>query len=295
MILTTSFRDSSVDLGGGNDTLVLSNGGNTINVWNVETLIGGTGNDLVVTPTDVNGVIDLGAGVDFLQLAGSNGNTVTIANIEIGARRGVLRHHHADRRGDRRLHRPGAGNDSLKLSSAGNTVTIAGVETLIAGTASDVVTLADSVTGGSIDLGAGADRFKLAAGGNTITIANVETIVGGSGADVVTTASALAGTIDLGAGSDKLTLGDALNTVTVVNVETIVGGSTNDLVTLGSAWTSGTIDLGAGNDRLVLGNFTNTVTVTNVETLVGGASSDTITLGGQITAAPSTSARAATR
>ena len=84
------------------------------------------------------------------------------------------------------------------------------------GTAADAVTMATSLTAGSVNLGAGSDSLALADGGNTVTVSNVEQVSGGSGADAVTLGAAVTGaTITLGAGNDALTLANGTNSLTI--------------------------------------------------------------------------------
>ena len=55
----------SVDLGGGDNTLTLGNVPNTGTVTNVQTLIGGTGADLITMGNAISdSSVDLGAGAD---------------------------------------------------------------------------------------------------------------------------------------------------------------------------------------------------------------------------------------
>ncbi len=61
---------------------MLANGINTLQVANVETIIGGSSTDAVwIVASLTNGTIDLGAGTDLLTLA-AGGNTVTVSNVE---------------------------------------------------------------------------------------------------------------------------------------------------------------------------------------------------------------------
>ncbi len=61
---------------------------NTVTLVNVETIVGGTGSDIVILSTAyTGGTIDLSDGNDRLVLANAAANTVTIANIETLPRR----------------------------------------------------------------------------------------------------------------------------------------------------------------------------------------------------------------
>ncbi len=56
---------------------------NTLTVVNIETLAGGTGDDVVALGNAVTGgAFDLGSGVDSLTLANTATNTITVVNIE---------------------------------------------------------------------------------------------------------------------------------------------------------------------------------------------------------------------
>ncbi len=84
LVLSGAITGGALDLGAGDDTLILANvAANTLTVSNIETLTGGTGNDLVTLGGAFTGaVIDLGSGADSLTLANTGTNTVTISNIE---------------------------------------------------------------------------------------------------------------------------------------------------------------------------------------------------------------------
>ena len=73
----------SVDLGAGADKLTLADGGNTATVCNLETLIGGSGADVIQFATAglTNASVDLAAGSDTLTL-GNFANSATVANVE---------------------------------------------------------------------------------------------------------------------------------------------------------------------------------------------------------------------
>ncbi len=70
-------------MAGGTDTLSLANGTNSINVVNIESLLGGSGADTIVLMTAlVGGTIDLAGGADTLTLSSAGPNSVTVANVE---------------------------------------------------------------------------------------------------------------------------------------------------------------------------------------------------------------------
>ncbi len=67
----------------GTDSLALANvATNTLTLTNIETLVGGTGDDVATLGSAVTGgVFDLGSGADSLALANA-ANTVTLLNVE---------------------------------------------------------------------------------------------------------------------------------------------------------------------------------------------------------------------
>src|SRR6185437_362031 len=80
IVLGAAVLGASIDLGGGNDRLTLAGAANTATVANVETLIGGSGDD-TITLRASRVSADLGAGNDRLTLADTPA-TVTVANVE---------------------------------------------------------------------------------------------------------------------------------------------------------------------------------------------------------------------
>ncbi len=203
---------------------------------NVETLVGGTGDDTITVTTQlVNGSVDLGDGTDSLSLS-SAANSATISNVEslLG----------------------GSGADTITLGAIASNATIdlySGSDKLTSATSptwrpsptsrrwpvarvQTRITLGSALSAAnSIDLGAGNDTLTLGDFTNTGSVTNVETLVGGASNDTVTVTTLLSkGSINLGDGTDKVTLSSAANVVTISNVESIVGGSGNDTVTLGS-------------------------------------------------------------
>jgi Ca2+-binding RTX toxin-like protein len=277
------------DLGKGNDRLSLAAGGNDIEIRNIETVIGGTGNDKIRW-TGLGGTltIDLGGGDDTLILPVDNGATVIASNIEQitggnGADKVTLATFSNGVTVDL-----GGGNDTLELGSGGpHIVTVANVERITGGDGDDVVTLANVPADLFVDLGAGKDRLILPNGtGNTVIVKNVETVIGGNRLDTVmlgTTADYAAANIELlyvervqgSRAADIVRLGTAVidadinldwgvdtlilvddggaNRLTVRDPEIrILGGRGDDDVTLTARTATVTVELGAGNDRLTL-------------------------------------------
>ena len=131
---------------------------------NVETLVGGTGNDTITLGSVLTAAmsVDLGAGSNKLTLT-AGVNTGTVSNVSTligGAGNDAITLGTALAGGSIDL---GAGSDRLTLANATNTVTVANVETIIGGTGNDTVTLGSALTNAmSVDLGAGSNKLTLA-------------------------------------------------------------------------------------------------------------------------------------
>ncbi len=140
----------TVDLAGGTDTLSLSSAGpNSINVANVESLLGGSGNDTIVLAAAVSSAtIDLGAGTDTLSLA--NGvNSITVANVESllgGNANDTVVLTTALVGGTIDL---SGGTDTLSLANGVNSINVANVESLLGGSGGDTIVLTTSLVGGN--------------------------------------------------------------------------------------------------------------------------------------------------
>jgi Ca2+-binding RTX toxin-like protein len=279
--LTAPMVNGTVDLGAGQDTLILANGANSLTVANTETIIGGTGDDTIILSTAAVGTsIDLRGGNDKLTF-GNFANTATVANVETiigGSGNDTITLTSALT--SAMLVDLGAGSNKLTLAAGGNAGTVSNVNTLVGSSGADMIALATALTNGSVDLGAGIDSLTLASGGNTASIANVETLIGGTGNVTITLTTPLSAAmlVDLGAGSNKLTLAAKGNSVTVRNVNTLVGGAGTDTIVFATALSNGSVDLGAGSDRLTLADGGNTLTAANVETLTGGTGADVVSL-----------------
>lgn len=272
---------NAIDLRGGADHVVLGNFANVARLSGVERVTGGAGNDTVSLLTAVDGgAVDLGGGVDRLELAFSGPNRLTVRNAEtiqggggedtvtLGAAvSGVLVN-------------LGGGADRLILADGTNNVTVSNVEAIQGGGGADFVLVTTATFGAVVDLGAGNDRLTLSSLGNNITVRNIESVAGGNGADIVTFGAAAANAqVNLGLGTDRLVLGDFVNSVAVAGAETILGGALADTVSLTGATPAGlVVDLGAGADRLNLSTFGGAVSVRNAELIVGSLGLDTVTV-----------------
>jgi hypothetical protein len=202
---------ASIDLGAGNDTLILANGTNSAVVANTETILGGTGADSIsiVSPA-VGACIDLGAGNDLVVL-GNFTNSATISNVETiigGSGADTIKLGTALVNGSVDL---GAGSDTLQLANGANTVFVANTETVLGGTGADRIVLsganASMVVGNGgmnfITGNGGADEFVVNqnGAGNSSTILNFNAAKGDRIALDTTAGATMSGNAyDLGAG-----------------------------------------------------------------------------------------------
>ena len=143
-------------------------------------------------------------------------------------------------------------------------MTVTSIETILGGSGTDTVTLADgNETVSSVSAvetmvgGSGTDSVTLADSGVTMTVSAIETVIGGSTTDTITIA---------GSGG----------AISLSSVENLTGSGNDDNVTLTAALTSGTYGLAGGTDSVVLANGTNSITFTDLERLTGGTGADTI-------------------
>lgn len=261
--------------GGGADWVTLGDGGQAMSISSVETLIGGNGGDQVtllaaatITVAAVETLLG-SAGADWLTL-GNRGNTIQIASIEtiIGGSGvdgvSMLLADTVTLAGLESLW-GSIGSDWVTLGNRGNTIHVAGVETIIGGSAPDRLTLLSATTMiiaaiESVSGSSGLDAVTLGNRGNTIGVSAVETLSGGTG-------------------DDWVTLGEGGQTVFLSSVETLLGGAGTDSITLGSAATMvlaavEVVTGSSGQDALTLGARGGTVSLSAIETVTGGAGND---------------------
>ncbi len=195
----------SINLGAGDDTLILANATNTGTVSSVETIIGG----IAATTRSLSerscskALIGLGGGTDKLIL-GDFANVATVTDVETivggsGADTADARHRprrssqHRSRLGlrqadARRLRQHGLGFERRDRSSAAR---------LRISSRSRPSCRTPPLT-----LAIGVDKVVLGNFVNTAIISNVESIVGGSTGDTITISTQLSdGVIDLGSGA----------------------------------------------------------------------------------------------
>ena len=202
---------STVDLGEGTDSLILTNptGFSTLGLVGVENVVGGTAGDYIVLQNAVTGVtFDLGTEIDIdtLNLA-TGSNSVAVVGVE-----------------QINSNEVGAPSD-------------------------DTLTLLTNVNGITINLGNGSNTLNLWAGTNSVKGYGLTTINGTNSADELTTLENDAGsTIDLGAGTDTLNLGVIATGVTVRNIENVNGSTFNDTIAIANISGSTTVTGGMGTD-----------------------------------------------
>ncbi len=107
---------------------------------NVETLVGGTGDDTITFTTQLsNGSVDLGAGTDSLSL-NTAANTATVSNVESllgGSGNDTITVSTLLSNATIDLY---SGSDKLTLGNFANVATVSNVETIVGGTAADTLT-----------------------------------------------------------------------------------------------------------------------------------------------------------
>ncbi|MGL9621324.1 VCBS domain-containing protein [Bradyrhizobium sp. U531] len=203
----------AIDLGDGQDTIVLGGNFATFAATGVEHINGNSGDNQLTLTSDSNGVaIDMGGGSDWVWLA--NGvNSLSISGVE-----------------------------NLNGSDfTGNLFP-----------SDDTLTLLNTVSGVSVNLGEGtANVLNLAAGSNSFdNLWNVNQLNGSSSDDVLTLQGSPANVIDLGDGNDTLNINMNVFDITVTNVETINGSANFDRITIGNTSGNTTITAGAGADEI---------------------------------------------
>jgi Cadherin domain/RTX calcium-binding nonapeptide repeat (4 copies) len=158
-----------INLGAGtNDTVILGQtGGYTLNLVNVEHLIGSSGDDFAGLVNNVNGMsIDMGGGNDTVNLANGS-NSLSVTNVE-----------------------------NLNAS-----------DFAVGSVSNDTLTLLNDVSGLSVNLANGINTLNLAAGVNSfVNVFNVDTINGTASDDTLTIGNGLFTnandlSIDLGGGT----------------------------------------------------------------------------------------------
>jgi hypothetical protein len=212
--------NGTVDLGAGNDTATINNGGS------VTSLSGGAGSGDTLNLDGANQTIRVtatGAGTS----AGTSGSTTTFANFE--SVNGL------------------AGDDAFTVDSA-STSTIS----LDGGTGTDSLSVANTDTAANSLTISGAGSGTL---GN-VTFSGLESIVLGSGGDTATVNSggSLSGNLDLGAGNNTLTLATGAG-----SLGSLSGGIGNDTITINGGSVGGPVNVGDGTNQLTVSGTSSSI------------------------------------
>ncbi|MBT8003717.1 MAG: calcium-binding protein, partial [Rhodospirillales bacterium] len=162
---------STIDLGAGTDSLVLSSlANNILEVANVDSLTGGTGNDTITSSTsfETGDVVNLGAGTADTLILSAGGNTVTVNNTETvtggtGNDAITIANVTATTTVD-----GGAGTDTLSLSGLDDIITTLNVELVLGNAGNDIINDGDNSGGSTVTLvgDSGDDSISGGAGSN---------------------------------------------------------------------------------------------------------------------------------
>ena len=298
----------TVEIGTGNDSMLLGSGGDTVVAGNAEltaadTITFGTGTDQITAggaanTLDLDNITGLenvvmsattGADTSEVQFDSIAATTVQTITVDGSAMNGTsdaltVDTNVANTGGTTFDITGAAGNDSLEGGAGTDTInggtgndTIdggAGNDIMIGGAGSDNITIgvgADSLSGGADN-----DTFVL---GTAANLTAADTISGGDGTDTLST-------VALGTGGDA-------GFANVTSVETVTAGTgRSDIGALAQAAGVTTVNLnaaGAGNDTLAASAFTTGLTVnmgTGNDSIIVGSGDDVIVAGnGDITAA----------
>jgi VCBS repeat-containing protein len=225
--------------------------GNTLGIT------GTAGNDFLAVGFNIFGhAIDLGAGTgDTVSLAVTAGVTLNLANVEFltgssGDDFVALANQVNGLAVDL-----GGGNDTLALANGSNSVSVTNVEAIngsdfdVNSPSNDALTLLNTVSGITVNLGNGTNTLNLAAGSNSLDFGFGVQVFNGTGSDdtLTLTNGTFGSTIDLGGGNDTLNLGNGSN-VTVNNIETVNGSSGWDTIVIANTTGTTTVTGGQGSD-----------------------------------------------
>jgi hypothetical protein len=277
----------TIDLGSGNDTATINNGGS------VTSLAGGAGNGDTLNLDGANQTITV-TGTGNGTSSVSSGTATTFSGFETVNGLDGTDAFTVNSASSTTISLDGAnGTDSLSVGSdtAANSLTISGagsgtlgnvsfsgMENIALGSGSDTATVNNSGSlSGNLDLGNGTNSLTLNSSGT------IQSVTGGTGSDTVTiTAGSITGALNLGTGTDSLSYAgyssavsaslsgtNALTSVTaigggVTGVENITLSSNNDTFTVGNGGSlSGDLSLGSGtSDSLSYAGYGSAVSLT---------------------------------
>lgn len=285
---------SDVNLGGGNDTLVLLDGtSKTVSVLSTETVqTGNTSHD--VTFGDA-GTLDSTAGTgaqNLTLLAGVSvvwqGQNANVGSATFSGGNETLSFEFQVSGG---LFDGQGGTDTLDFSNGqASVINIQNVENFVGGVGDDTVESNSFLQSGSIFDGAGgSDLLTIQGGTNTFSVTNFEQVasVGGVTDNITLENNVSNVTFSLSGGAvDTINLfGAGANDLSVQTTEAVIGGAGDDTVT--ALDQIGTVNLGGGTDTFILdGGITITSNLTGVEFINGQVgTSESLTLNSDLVGA----------
>ncbi|MDN5003916.1 VCBS domain-containing protein [Bradyrhizobium sp. GCM10027634] len=282
----------TIDMGGGNDSVNLAYGANSVSVTNVEILTGSdfaagnVSNDTLTLLNDVSGLsVNLANGVNTLNLAAGANAFTNIFNVD--AINGTGSDDTLSVANS--LYSPnndvsidlGAGNDTLTVASQFGNFALHNVEHLAITAVDAFYTLTNDQSGLAVDFGGGNSGLQIAAGSNSLALTGLQNVntgdyVGGSAAsdDTLTLLNDVSGlSVNLNNGFNTLNLAAGANAFTsIFNVDAINGTASDDALSIVNSPYSPnndlSIDLGSGNDTLTIGSQFGTFALQNVEHFV---------------------------
>jgi|GEM_PF-3324798 len=288
-----------IDLGlfGDGDQVTLANGvANSVRIFDLNNLIGGTANDTVVLGTTNAGLLTLGGGTDVVDASSVTGSVInTLIDVEffvgstftdditLGSTLVSGSQYSGGGDGD---------GDIIQLLDGVNFADISQFETILGGAAADTLTLEGAIAvnfNTTIDLGAGFDTLNLFNSNNSLIATNVEILNGGSANDFIVLGSDMvSGSSYIGNGSvDTLTLlGGGINQGTILDFEEVLGidGTSETLLLETTIATNTLFDLGLSGDfdSLTLADGGNIVNVRDLNQFTGGIGDDIVTVQGNL-------------
>ena len=272
----------TIDMGGGNDTINLANGANSVSASNIENLnasdfaTGSVSNDTLTLLNDVSGLsVNLANGINTLNLAAGANSFVNINSVDTV--NGTASDDQLSVANG--LYSPnndvsidlGAGTDTLTLGSQFGNFALHNVEHMVVTSANAFYTLTNDQNGLAIDFSGGNSGLQIAAGSNTLALTGLQNVstgdyvgVGGSALsnDTLTLQNDVTGlTVNLQQGDNTLNLAAGTNSITAYNVQHINGSASDDVLTIQNNTGGDTIDLAPGTTGADLTGFTGGVTV----------------------------------
>jgi hypothetical protein len=204
-----------VDLGDGDDTLVLNGNFASLAAVGIEHVNGSGGDNSLNLTNNVTGIaINMGLGTDGVSLA-NGANSLSIVGVE-------------------------------NLSTSDFTGGL--------NPSNDTITLLNTVSGVTVNMGEGtANVLNLAVGNNSFdNLYNVNLLNGSASDDTLTLQGGPANVIDMGGGNDTVNFNTNVFDITVTNAENINGSANFDRITIGTntAGNTTTITAGAGADEI---------------------------------------------